>query len=84
MIRRQNQRLNLYFYVTTKKSKLKIKVMAQQAPKFRPLRTQVRKAIVDFFNEEISAKTTKENWNDLIFQHLSERCSKANKVRLYK
>lgn len=83
MIRRQKSKIEPVFYVTTKDgSKLKIKVMAITGSKFTtPLRTQVRKAIVDFFNEEISAKTTKENWNDLIFQHLSERC-KAKLIKL--
>ena len=83
MIRRQKSKIEPVFYVTTKDgSKLKIKVMAITGSKFTtPLRTQVRKAIIDFFNEEITAKTTKENWNDLIFQHLSERC-KAKLTKL--
>jgi ribosomal protein S3AE len=83
MIRRQKSKIEPVFFVTTKDgSKLKIKVMAITGSKFTtPLRTQVRKAIIDFFNEEVSAKTTKENWNDIIFQHLSERC-KAKLTKL--
>jgi len=83
MIRRQKSKIEPVFYVTTKDgSKLKIKVMAITGSKFTtPLRTQVRKAIVDFFNEEVSGKTARENWNDIIFQHLSERC-KAKLTKL--
>jgi len=82
MIRRQKSKIEPVFYVTTKDgSKLKIKVMAITGAKFTtPLRTQARKAIVDFFTEEITAKTTKENWNDIIYQHISERA----KVKLIK
>ncbi|MFA5745311.1 MAG: hypothetical protein WCX82_00760 [archaeon] len=82
MIRRQKSKIEPVFYVTTKDgTKLKIKVMAITGAKFTtPLRTQARKAVVDFFTEEIIAKTTKEAWNDIIFQHVAEKC----KIKLIK
>jgi len=76
LIRRQKSKIDPVFYVTTKDGvKLKLKVLAITGTRYAtPLRTQVRKSIVDFFSEEIKNKTSKENWNDLIFQHISDRC----------
>lgn len=83
LIRRQKSKVEPIFYVTTKDGiKLKLKILAITGTKYAtPLKTEVRKAIVDFFTEEISSKTSKENWNDLIFQHISERC-KAKLIKL--
>lgn len=83
LIRRQKSKVEPVFYVTTKDGiKFKLKVLAITGTKYTtPLRTQVRKAIVDFFTEEISTKNSKENWNDLIFQQIAERC-KAKLIKL--
>lgn len=83
LIRRQKSKIEPIFYATTKDgTKLKLKIMIITGAKFTtPLKTQVRKTLVDFVTEEVSNKTLKENLNDLIFQHICER-SKAKLTKL--
>ncbi len=83
MIRRQKSKIEPVFYATTKDgTKLKLKVLAITGTKYAtPLRAEARKAIVGFFTDELKEKTTKECWQDIVFQNISERC-KSKLVKL--